>query len=116
MRDVVRPMPLQLVRRIVPALTHVARVQRFRLRSDPGPQMDAVRDVRDRYLVGGCVGPDDLPHLPAHRTVQPADTIAPRRETQRECGHAETGFAFERAEPDEIVPWLLHLPDVAAKV
>ena len=55
----------------------------------PTQQMDAVGDVADGNLVGRPVRKEAVPHLPAHLTVQFADSVGGAGCLQRQHGHAE---------------------------
>ena len=59
---------------------------------DPRPGVDAVRDRRDRHLVDRPVGPQVVPHLARHLSVQLGDAVRVRRGPEREGRETEPRF------------------------
>ena len=70
-----------------PALAEVAVEQRAHRRREERRQVDAVRDVGDRHVVGGRVGVEGAPHLARDLAVAQAHGVRASREAKRERRH-----------------------------
>jgi hypothetical protein len=76
-------------RAVGPALAEIAVEQLAHRRADPGRDVRAVGDVRDRHVVDVAVGPQVLPHLARDLAVTLADGVGDPARAQRELRDAE---------------------------
>jgi len=79
--------------------------QPLELAGDPRSLVDAVRDRGDGNLVDAPVGPQAVPHLARHGTVELRDAVRVQRCAKSEGREPEARFArLDLAERREVLP------------
>jgi hypothetical protein len=90
-------------RAVEPVLTEVAVEQLPHRLAEPGRDVHAVGDVRDRDVVDGAVGPHGLPHLARDLAVATRDAVGGAARAQRELRDPARLGRVGAAEADDLL-------------